>query len=376
MKRFLSFICIVLLLSGCSVQTDPLGTIPPAAPELTEAPIFEEPTEDTPLIAVSVPATTQYHTLQDGTEIFSYTHQHMNLIHPNAEVANRVILEFLNRVDTTQKEAQQILENAKINSADTDDWYPYYYKILYNPTRIDQGILSLFGTHSSYAGGIHSSVSCIGANYDLQTGDILTLGSIMHKDATVDDFVAIIVEKLAVLAEDLYLFEDYSIGVHERFRKDENLFQDFFFTATGLSFFFSPYEIAPYASGIITVEIPYEELPGLIYDGYFPPERDQIEGTLQTGAFSQLNMTSFTNMAEVNLSSEGEKIVVYPSGNVENIEIIFHGDGRNISSYTVFAAYQMSEQDAVIVKLKEEDLDKVSINYYANNLNTTIPLSH
>jgi hypothetical protein len=91
----------------------------------------------------------------------------------------------------------------------------------------------------------------------------------MHPDASKEDFITIILEKLSQIAEESDLFQGYEDGVRSRLGGDENLYEDFYFTSTGLCFYFAPYEIAPYASGIITVEIPYSELTGLIYDGYF-----------------------------------------------------------------------------------------------------------
>ena len=164
-------------------------------------------------------------------------------------------------------------------------------------------------------------------------------------------------------------------GVRSRLDGDENLYEDFFFTTTGLSFFFSPYEIAPYASGIITVEIPYNELPGLIYDGYFPAEREQIYGSMHTGSFMSTDMEQFDNMAEVTLVTGEEIMVVYPEGRVEDIRIVLPGDGINVPEYTVFAAFEMSDKDAVVISLSKEMIDGITITYSSGDTSVSIPLS-
>ena len=390
MRKILAlYLCISMMLTGCSMNresTQPLPSIEQtptssnsAADEDTNAPTTDEQEildeTATELLAVSVPAVTERFEQEDGAELFSYTAPHMQLILPDADVADKVILDFLNRVDTAQADAESILNSAKNDYTPNAPWVPYFYQIIYSPTRIDHGVLSLFGAQNSYAGGMHGSKSCVAANYDLLTGDVLTLGSIMHMDADKEDFIEIIINKLEDVKEEYYLYDDYKEGVRSRLDGDENLYEDFFFTTTGLSFFFSPYEIAPYASGIITVEIPYNELPGLIYDGYFPAEREQIYGSMHTGSFMSTDMEQFDNMAEVTLVTGEEIMVVYPEGRVEDIRIALPGDGINVPEYTVFAAFEMSDKDAVVISLSKEMIDGITITYSSGDTSVSIPLS-
>ena len=387
-KLIAIFLCLTLLLAGCSTDTTPTGTIPPVAPEIepeeTETPTTDtdheatdvpaaEP-ENTALLSVSVPAVTEQYILENGTTLFSYTAQHMELILPDEEVADRVILDFLNRVDKAQADSESVLLSAKNDYQADANWIPYFYQIIYSPTRIDHGILSLFGTRNSYTGTMHGSLSCVSANYDLTTGDVLTLGSIMHADATKDAFISLIIQKLSESAEELGLFPGYEDGVYSRLGGDENLYEDFYFTSTGLSFFFAPYEIAPYSAGIITVEIPYSELPGLIYDGYFPAERELVQGNLLTGSFMDTDMEQFNNMAEVNLTTGEEIMVIYPEGRVEDIRISVAGDGKNIPEYTVFAALEMSSRNAIVISLSEHEMSKITVSYSSEGNTASIPL--
>lgn len=385
MKRIIVFIlCLTLLLTACSKKQVADATIPPVfiepettiadttVPEETTSEILDEHVE---LLCVSVPAVTESFTAEDGTEIFSCTAQHMQLIHPDEELAEKVILDFTNRVDAVQAEAQRVYTAAQANYNGSENWYPYFYQIIYSPTRIDHGVLSLFGTQNSYSGANHGSLSCVAANYDLNTGDVLTLGSIMHMDATTDDFISLLIPKLEAMAGELGLFEGFEEGVQSRLSGDENLYQDFFFTSTGLSFFFAPYEIAPYSSGVITVEIPYSELPGLIYDGYFPAERELVEGVIKTGTFMETDMEQFENMAEVVLAAGEEIMVVYPDGIVEDVRVTIAGDDMNMPEYTAFAALKMSSANAIVLSLPDALIDRVTIHHTVDENVETIPLA-
>lgn len=383
MKRILSIIlCAVFLLSGCdkpeesvTIPTELQDVATTAAPSTTPSVTVSEQTEmGTELFAVSVPATTETVEHENGKELFSFTSQHMQLILPNASAADKVVLDFLNRVDTARIDAQKILNAAHNEFENNGTWYPYFYQILYSPTRIDHGVLSLFGTQNSYAGGIHGNKSGIAANYDLLTGDVLTLGSIMHPEATTEDFIRLINLHLKDHIEEYGIYDDYEVGVQNRLGGDENLYEDFFFTPTGLNFFFSPYEIAPYSSGIITVEIPYNELPGLIYDGYYPAEREQISGKMIADSFDLANTGKFNNMAEVILSAGAPAYAIYPEGKVENIRIYISGDNAKMPEYTVFAAFEMAGNDAIIMNLDETMIERVTIGYETSNHSDMIQL--
>ena len=364
MKKYIMLVlCIVCLLAGCSQERNditifPTTTIPDGMGASTEYETLEGN-----LFAVSVPVSTECIYLNDGTELFYKTRQYMQLTHPNTNVADRIILDFLNRIDAAGSDSDRILTAAKNEYVYQSTWFPYFHQVIYSPTRIDSSVLSLYGTQSSYSGGTHSSMSCLAANYDMSTGDTLTLGSILHKDAPIENLILRILEKLAIISESSIMFDDYENVVRNRFHDNESLYQDFYFTTTGLNFFFQPYEIAPYASGIITVEIPYDELLGLIYDGYFPDESEPTEGDVKIGAFLDTDMSQFTEMTEIYLTSGEDIYVIYPEKKVLNLRISHSGDGMSQPEYTLFAAYEMSSHNAVVLSLAKEEIDKISINF-------------
>lgn len=365
MKKILLILLCTLILTGCTSEQREEPTRPPVQ-VITESEIETSPDNgDTALISVSVPATLDSYYLEDGTLLFSYIGQHMQMIHPNEELSDRIILDFLNRVDAGIPYAETAYMDAQTDYEFRSDWYPYFHHVLYSPTRIDEDVLSLSGIQNYYTGGMHGNLSVVAANYDMQTGDVLTWGSIMHENAEADDFIQIISQKLADMEDEYLLYEDYESVVQDRFNVDENFFEDFYFTDTGLVFYFSPYEIAPYASGIITIEIPYHELTGFIHDGYFPPEREQIQGKLDYASVNKINTDQFSNMTEVILTADEEPVFIYPAGTVEDIRIVVSGDGKNIPDYTVFASPRLSDGDAIILQATQSELQNLIVRYYS-----------
>ena len=374
MKRCIPVLLILLLLfSGCQKSPQPpvesasgptetlLGEI--TEPQHTE-PNFTAPQK--PLAAVFVPAVTENYQADDGTEIFSYTHQSMTLILQEAEVADKIILDFLNRSDTAGT-AQQLLASAEKAYSPSEHWNSYMCKVLYEPQRIDQSVLSLFGVRSTYSGGMHPDHLGVSVSYDLLTGDVLTLGSIMHMDATVAMFRDLVLADLDSRKEELYLFSDYADGVNKRFSVDESQDEAFYFTKTGLCFYFSPYQIAPYSSGMIVSEIPYDQLVGLINDAYFPNEQHLTAGTITADPFQEVDLSSIKRISEAVLTPGGEMTMLTADNTVENVFIEFYSPDPRVSTYTFFAASALAPGDGIMIEATDEQLTENIRIYYDNS---------
>lgn len=115
-----------------------------------------------------------------------------------------------------------------------------------------------------FTGGAHPNSFRIILNFDLETGDLITL------DEVVKDYAAFStlaeknfrklkgIEKSVSLVEAGYFMEDFKLSTQ------------FALTPTGLQLFYNTYEIAPYVVGVTEFEIPYEQSKGLIHDDFLP----------------------------------------------------------------------------------------------------------
>lgn len=355
-------ISLLFLIAGCTFIKQPL---PSATPEASTDPQPETTAPDTspsqhPMAAVSVPSITEEKKASDGTVLFQYTYQNISLVLQDPEVADKVIVDFLTRVDATRELADSVSDMAEQYYTGTSNWVPYVYHVTYSPTRIDQGVLSLFGTSIVYSGAFHPDRTCVSASYDLVTGDVLTLASIMSAQATTDDFCGLVLDSLHEMSEGDFLYENYQDAVRQRFMTDASQDQAWYFSQTGLCFYFAPYEIAPYSSGVISVEIPYEKLGGLLYDPYFPSERDTAAGLVTVKPFNEVELSTFSQIAELIADNEGTMYFAYTTGVVQDVRI-WISDAA--SSYTIFAAYGLSPGDGITIQAEEELLDRMSITY-------------
>lgn len=372
---------MLLVLVGCQQEPEVLPV--ETTPAITEETTTEATTETTaavnmdiipeqaPMAAVSLPVSTTQSYTEDDVLLFTYKCQTISLIIPDSEIEDKVILDFQNRLDDFSSSAQELNDQAKKDRQTKADWKPYFYNILYNPTRIDLSVLSLFGTSTSWSGGAHPTHNCTSANYDLITGDVLTLGSILTHEDALEELCVILTGEVAEIKAEKFIVSDYEKIIRSRLIGNESYNEAWYFDNSGLNFYFSPYEIAPYSSGIITVTIPYEKLTGIIEDKYFPPETDVATGMIRATRQADTDLSAFTQIAEVILDKEGEMVFLSTDRSVHNVTVqtgTWNEAGTEFTvECTVFAAPILTPGDAAMVQLSITDtMPNVRISYESN----------
>ena len=373
-KLFCIFLAIVLMisLSACRKnKKDPTVDNHTNGNQLQNQTGGSQTEKDTSLVAVSLPTQTQNEIHDDGTTLFQYTFQHMSLVLHKPQVADKIILDFLNRVDSTTAAAESTKEMAKNAYNGSQNWTPYLYHITYSPTRIDHKVLSLFGNNVVFSGAGHPERTCVSASYDLLTGDVLTLASIMSKDATVQQFCDLTLAGLGEMAEGDYLYDNYKKIVQQRFQQDASQDEAWYFTQTGLCFYFAPYEIAPYSSGVITVEIPFEKLKNLIHADYLPSARTSPTGKITVTPFNNTNLNNLAHIAEIVMEEDGKMYMLQTDGNVQDVRIVLYDKASNCN---VFASYGLGGGNGIMVQGSEETLKSMKITYKTGKDTVTIPI--
>ena len=364
MKKTAILLILSLLfsLSACvqapaPTQSTTVPTVATTAPTTQPTVVTTEPAmvpvTTAPLISVSLPTSTETVYANNGTEIFSYTFQNINLITQDGDVADLVIIDFLNRIDATRLTADRIYALAASAYTGQSSWQPYMCMISYAPTRIDPGVLSLFGTQAGYYGSTHPETVYSAVNYDLVTGLPLSLGDILQEDATPDMLLNGVLSDLVSREKELFLYSDYAATVREHF-SGSGIQNSWYFSEEGLCFYFTPYEIAPYATGVVVACIPYNALAGILQDAYFPGEQDTANGTLKAIPFSQEALSQFQRFTELVQDSDEENILIYTDASVRNLRIetgIWSATGTFYTpQHTIFAASALSAGDALMIQ--------------------------
>ncbi|MBR0036550.1 MAG: DUF3298 domain-containing protein [Bacteroidales bacterium] len=113
-----------------------------------------------------------------------------------------------------------------------------------------------------YTGGAHGSTICNYRVFDTAQNSVVQLGDIVSENTR--PYIAELMankpspdfdgKSLAQMKKEGYFFEDAVLDLPD----------NFFITEDGITFVFQQYEIAPYAMGIISVDLTWEELQPLL----------------------------------------------------------------------------------------------------------------
>lgn len=368
-------ICLLLSISACSRQNEndmsvstTNTTSPQASSDVQAGADLDVPVAQQPMVSVSLPMQTDLSLAEDGEILLQYHHQYMALTLADPEVAHAITLEFLNRIDETAAAKDSLLAAAEqAYAAASKNWNPHQYIVEYIPQRIDNGVLSLLGCDARFSGA-HMEKIYTSVNYSMVTGRTLSLYNILNNRSDTDKLCSLVNEVLSARATELYLFEDYETTVKQHFSAGIN--DAWYFSANGLCFFFSPYDIAPYSSGVVAAEIPYEKLTGILKDEYFPPERATAAGEIALLPFSAENQKRFTKFSELILETDADKFLLYTDKSAYDITIeygtlsssdLFHRE------YTCFALSSLTPGDAVTVEAKLTGNACLHLRYYSGD---------
>lgn len=129
---------------------------------------------------------------------------------------------------------------------------PFESLLVYEVTYNGNGLLSLYRDRYDYTGGAHGNTLRQSDTYSLKTGSILPLPAFFPDGFNYTKFLIEEILKLARKDPSIY-FENYEELIVKYFNP-----RNYFLTEKGIAIYYQQYEIAPYSSGIIVFDIPYE----------------------------------------------------------------------------------------------------------------------
>ncbi|MCR5526047.1 MAG: DUF3298 and DUF4163 domain-containing protein [Lachnospiraceae bacterium] len=181
-------------------------------------------------------------------------------------------------------EVEKNLASYEDNMAGEDDSQEdYKSNIFYESTssavRADSKVVSILENVYSYAGGAHPSTWYTTYTYDSKTGEELKLGDIVNDKSVLPEILDKELKKAYPeetfmepenLKEDIETIMGYEGEVSEYAEEGAEPQRGLTFTLgnNGLTFYFSNYEIAPYAAGCQQVTLTFDEYPDLVKDEY------------------------------------------------------------------------------------------------------------
>lgn len=155
-------------------------------------------------------------------------------------------------------EGKSALEDYDEDLRSAEEWMSYEERVFGKAIYNSNGLISYQVNVYSYTGGAHGNSSLRNMVFDGVQCYQLHLGDVLIDSAT-DDVAAMMTKNLSEqfegksieeLCSDGTLFQQFSMSPTENFYVDDK----------GMTWTFDPYEIAPYATGIITISLTWEQL--------------------------------------------------------------------------------------------------------------------
>ena len=180
----------------------------------------------------------------------------------NAKLMNRLNHEFEKKTLDLKTEVEEI--NREVAEEAIKEGYPLRPGCIYTeftPRLNDNGTMSISVLYYQYTGGAHGNNCQETVNLDLENEKELTLRDLF--DSSKDYLKVLNDQLLKHMQNDLdNIFED----TLSNFQASDDL--KFYLTDDAIVFYFDPYEIAPYSSGILEYQIPYKSLENILNKNY------------------------------------------------------------------------------------------------------------
>jgi hypothetical protein len=140
----------------------------------------------------------------------------------------------------------------------------------------DHGIFGVSFVDFSYTGGAHGNSLLLFSNFDVNTGDEISLNSLCTVNDSFNESMENIFRNSQNISKTTSL-EDAGFWFNEGFYVPDN----YFFSSKGIHFFYNPYEVAPYASGAIELYVNWKEIAPFL-NSEWANLKDLIEENLET----------------------------------------------------------------------------------------------
>lgn len=127
----------------------------------------------------------------------------------------------------------------------------------YTATYNAGNLLSMYRDQYEYAGGAHGSTVRRSDTFSLQNGRVLPLSAFFPYGY---DYTSAILQEILAKAKEIMqtepvFFDNYEELIVKNFNP-----QSYYLTQKGIAIYYQQYDIAPYSTGIVVFEIPYDRL--------------------------------------------------------------------------------------------------------------------
>lgn len=261
---------------------------------------------------------------------------------------------------------QELLENARSEMAQlgSELFYSYSQHVSMGISRHDDQIISLLSLATVYSGGTNPTLVQDAYNLDLNNYQLLALEDVLRASGTIRfrRLVQKAVEDKFSSLGDGALYDNYA-EIIESALNYGSMTGNWYFSEGGLVIYFNPYSLGSNTSGVIRVQINYEDLDGILQEEYFPEAK--------TGTVTDISLTSEPAAGEqvyyVNLG-EGDTVYISVEGEAHHVQFsqVFWAGGTPVGESMLFSANRVDGNTIIAVTGNLVDTEKVYALEYSD----------
>ena len=264
------------------------------------------------------------------------------------------------------------------------------YKCTPKAARCDTRVLSLVFDVAQYTGGPHGQLLRYSRSYDSDSGAELSLDDIAKNASQLRTFIENYVIGLAAGDEYLengesFLFPDFEDTIARIVAEGEQWYLD----DKGLVLYADPYDIAPYAYGVLCFTVPYSALEEFIDPGYMPAGYEGENGMVLAESGDHFDRSSVSMVGAVTVDEGAQSIILSAEETVYDVKLyssertlwqrnyMTDGEAAELKCYipdvvpNVILEYRLSDGTVItrgvfqsgddgtilLVKMSDEDMD-------------------
>ncbi len=135
------------------------------------------------------------------------------------------------------------------------------------------------------------------------------------------------------------MFDEYQTVVADKFQNSALDAQStaWYFSNNGLVVFFNPYDITPYAAGVVKIEFPYESLTDVLEPDYLPVYNSEESSSAPVMCFpANVDSEEYETLEWVDTSDDGVQFALYANGTIYNLSFEASRLGRGTDNHATF----------------------------------------
>ena len=203
-----------------------------------------------------------------------------------------------------------------------DDISMLSYKCTPGAARCDTRVLSLVFDVAQYTGGVHGQLVRYSRSYDSDSGAELSLDDIAKNASQLRTFIENYVIGLAAGDEYLengesFLFPDFEDTIARIVAEGEKWYLD----DKGLVLYADPYDIAPYAYGVLCFTVPYSALEEFIDPDFMPAGYEGENGMVLAESGDHFDRASVSMVGTVTVDEGAQSIILSAEETVYDLKL-------------------------------------------------------